>query len=420
MLILIISSCDECTLIPADDTYETGDTLWIHETPVKDSMWIDQSLAIGQNGDIYYAAAGFTISWHPARIFALDPDDGTLKWQSGPIDRNGLGSQIVVGDDGTIFVIGNYKLYALNPDDGSFKWTWEVPQTLPNPHGTGEVYTYGVIGALALTDDGNLILGSVGSGIYNRCLYGIDKNGNKRWHNIDAVAGSVFSGIYIGANNTAYYYTSLGGQPDYYLLAVDVNSGIIKWNTKVISTSNSLNNIAIQDDGNLFCSFKKDGDDKFRYHIVDGGSGNIIWSGTEEGDPNRKWIGPNGTFYGYNWGVYSIDAASGTKNEIVSCEFGSIGSDNHLVCAFTDADFIRKLGVFYPDGVLDYSVNMEGLMGHEILISDDKVIYGIINLHPVSRLPTKICAIQGKAPLADSGWPRPFHDNRNTANWSKH
>jgi len=77
------------------------------------------------------------------------------------------------------------------------------------------------------------------------------------------------------------------------------------------------------------------------------------------------------------------------------------------------------LGIFDYDGTLDWEVNMDGFTGHEILISDNKVIYGIINLHSTSYIPTKICAIQGDARLASSGWPRPAHDNRNTSNFSK-
>ena len=107
LFVLIFVSCDQCSLInnPVAE-YQTGDTIWIHESPVKDSMYINSSLAIGSDGSIYYAASGGTLTWHPVQLFALNRDDGSLKWITEKMDANGLSSQIVVGDDGTIYAIG--------------------------------------------------------------------------------------------------------------------------------------------------------------------------------------------------------------------------------------------------------------------------------------------------------------------------
>ncbi|MCB0658253.1 MAG: PQQ-like beta-propeller repeat protein [Saprospiraceae bacterium] len=396
-----------------------GDTLWIHESPVKDSMFMSSTLAIGKNGDIYYAASGTSYKWVPARIFALKQNDGSLRWMSGELDHSsGISSPIVVGDDGTVYVIGYYTLYAMDPNTGGFKWTWEVPNELPYPDNPdAKFYTKGQIGALALTDDGNLILGSVGSGVYSRAIYGIDKNGNRIYYNNKAVEGGVFSGIYIGKNNMAYYYTNQNGKPA--LIAVNAATGAIVWTLEISTHLTGINNIAILDNGNLFCAFRKVGESMVTNHIINGSNGSFLWSGTSRSNGNRKWIGPNGQFYEYDNGINLVNAASGEKSLIVGCEFGAITENNRLVTAFTDADRIRKLGVFLPDGLMDYNVWMTGLTGNDIAISNDYSIYAIVNLHPSSYLPTEICAIKGESSLAKSGWPRTFHDNRNTSNIDK-
>ena len=421
LFILFVLSCDECTLIPSGPVYQTGDTLWIHETPVKDSMFIGNSLAIGKDGSIYYSAAGGTVTWKAAQLFALNEEDGTAKWKTETMDNIGLNSQIVVGDDGTVYAIGSKKLYAFDQDDGSTKWIWEVPETLPYEGYPNGVFTRAGIGGLALTNDGDLICGSVEAGVYWRSLYCIDKNGQKKWHNLDAVNGGVGSGIYIGKNNTAYYYTYIyyGNETKEALVAVNAGTGNILWTIPISSWRGVSNNIAIDASGNLFCAFTPEGSTEMKYHRVDGANGTILWSSSEPCNGGEKWIGPDGGLYEEWSGLYQVNASNGAKTLVVSCEFGSINQNNRLVSAFTDADYKRKLGVFYPDGLIDFSVPMDGLEGHQLVISDDEVIYGIINLHPVSRLPTKICAIQGNAALANSGWARVNHDNRNTSNWSK-
>ncbi|MEZ4895343.1 MAG: hypothetical protein R2806_00810 [Saprospiraceae bacterium] len=194
---------------------------------------------------------------------------------------------------------------------------------------------------------------------------------------------------------------------------------MLLYGPEIITHLTGINNIAILDNGNLFCAFRKVGESMVTNHIINGSNGSFLWSGTSRSNGNRKWIGPNGQFYEYDNGINLVNAASGEKSLIVGCEFGAITENNRLVTAFTDADRIRKLGVFLPDGLMDYNVWMTGLTGNDIAISNDYSIYAIVNLHPSSYLPTEICAIKGESSLAKSGWPRTFHDNRNTSNIDK-
>lgn len=428
LILLLLLSLLQCKIVDEifiddpvidDPDVTVSDTLWIHESPVKDSMYLKSTLAIGINGDIYYVAAGASFRWVPARVFAINKADGTLRWMSGELDHStGVSSQIVVGDDGTVYVIGYYTLYAIDPGSGAFKWTWQVPDELPHPDNpNGKVYTKGQIGALALTDDGNLMLGSVGAGVYSRALYGIDKSGNRMYYNLQAVGDGVISGIFIGKNNTAFYYSTVNGKPS--MMAVNTNTGAIKWSLEIASSLNANNIIAIKDNGDLFCSFRKVGENIATNHIVQADDGVILWSGTAATNGNLKWIGPDGQYYEFDNGIHSVNATNGEKTKIVSGEFGAITENNRLVTAFTDADFIRKLGVFLPDGYLDYNIRMHGLSGYAIAIADDYSIYAIVNTHSTSFLPTEICAFKGESPLARSGWPRAYHDNRNTSNINK-
>lgn len=352
----------------------------------------------------------------------MNKADGSLLWESEPIDQVGLGSRIVVGDDGTIYVIGYHKLYAIDPGTGIFKWVWEVPVNLPNPAG-GEYYTYGGIGGLALMDNGDLVLGSVESGVYSRGLYCVDKNGNTKWYNLEINGSSIFSGITIGQNGTIYYCTNLylprwdGG---YYLVAVNPSSGIEKWTKKIGSWGSGSNNIAIAADGSLICNFIEIGATERHMHRIDPATGNISWSSTLLSDTGEKWIGPDGYIYqairpaGEYHGIYRIDPQTGGKGLVYrTMEPTAIDDQSRLVLSFWTEDSKSALGVFNNDGILNWKVDVDGMTGKDFLISEDKVIYGITGLK-------QIVAVQGDAKLASSGWPSKAHDNRNTSNWSKY
>lgn len=51
---------------------------------------------------------------------ALNKENGTVKWHSPDFDHMDISSEIIVGDDGTIYVIGYYTLYAIDPSSGQF------------------------------------------------------------------------------------------------------------------------------------------------------------------------------------------------------------------------------------------------------------------------------------------------------------
>ena len=105
------------------------------------------SPVIGADGTIY-VGSGFTNAWETnGNLYALNPVDGSLQWIAE--QKAGLYSSPALGTDGTIFSAVNGNLYALNPKDGSLKWMKAVEYPY-NP-----IYASPVIGA-----DGTIYLGT--------------------------------------------------------------------------------------------------------------------------------------------------------------------------------------------------------------------------------------------------------------------
>ena len=423
LAILFMTSCEECDIFPVTNPYETGDTLWIHNVPGSDSLLIlipgnkNISFALGKDGDVYYGVAGGTLYWTPARIIAVNKEDGSTKWISQRFESPHLNSEIVIGDDGTVYVICNTILYALNPDNGTTKWKWEVPVTVPHPDFPNGIYTYGPIGALALTNDGDLVLGSIGAGVYSRGLYRISKNGTMNWYNLDANGGGISTGITIGKNGNLFYYSEIAGKLS--LVSADPTSGDILWSNQISRISAADNNIAADDDGSLICSFAELGDPDMHLYRIDASSGATLWKSTFISSYWSKLIGQDGFIYQVvdrdveKNGIHRINPANNEKQLMIwGSHAGALDNKNRIVYAFRDEGHQDKLGVLAIDGTIEWQVGMTGIIGNDFLVSDDKVIYGATGYQ-------QIFAIQGDATLATSGWPKSAHGNRNTSNVNK-
>ena len=413
-LVLMNTSCCEILDNCEDPKSENqlGDTLWVHAFSGVDSFFMGGISAIGLDGIIYYGKGGGTVYWTPARVVAINPDDGSEKWVSPSIDNNGI-ADLVVGDDGTVYVIGYYRLYSINPTNGQFNWVWEVPETLPLPEG-GEVYSYGQIGSLALTADGDLVFGSIGSGVYSRATYCVSPSGVTKWYNRDANGWSIATGIVADANKIFYYSEIADGL---HLVSLDDGSGLIAWQTKINSVSSSGNNIVIDADGFLICSFILNSGDPYKMHKIDPGTGSIVWSSTDDSDNTIKLIGKNGTIYQQNYGgIFKFNPSQGTKvlfgTDVNFSIAGTAINNNDQLLIIHNIDWNSNINIYDNSGVLNWSVPMVNLRNNPFSISDDQVIIAI--------QATGICAIQGDAALARKGWPKHKHDNRNTSNATKY
>jgi hypothetical protein len=417
LAILTVLSFSNCKFLdPMDDPpmVGVGDTLWVHQVVGADSLFTEPSIATGTNGDVYFAVAGGTLYWTRARIRALDPVSGNLRWESPVLDANSLGSQILVGNNGVIYVIGTYNLYAIDPQTGQFQWVWTVPTELPNPDGPGNLYTYGQIGALAMADNGNLILGSTGAGVYSRAIYCIGPGGNLVWHNQQAAYGvGIGSGLVVGHNNRAFYYTDIQGQKG--LVALDVATGAIIWTKAIYSMGGVDNNLALDADGTLIASFRITQADPSRMYRIDPANGQILWQSQNESNHYCKLVNRNGVIYQDDNQVGSIAvytpgqaSASAFSSGVHANLNGTVVTKTNQLIFVKNLDFVTTVHAYSSSGNLDWYVPFSLIRTNVLALSANQKIIGVRS--------NIVFALQGDQPLSDRGWPTRYHDMRNTSN----
>lgn len=401
-----LTSCDDVLEKYGTNTStELGDTLWVH-TLEYDSpeIWIVASpLAIGSDGSIYYSAGGGMATWEADRIYAINPKDGSLKWKSEALETWHLNSNIMVGDDGNIYVESYTKLYSIDPGSGSINWIWEVPETLP--YNDNDVYTYGELGGLALADNGDIITKTNGSGIYYRALYCIGTNGEMKWHRF---IGAEITPISIGNQGTIYDFNH---SADYQnaISATNPLTGNVMWSFPVQSALSANNNIVFGNNGGIIAMTA--GDSLTSINPVDH---NILWKSPVNSPNAFKVIDPEGSIFLFNQfvGTYLFNSETGNQigDPVKIPHYPAIDSKGHLLGIINEN--YPNLSVTDKTGTVQWENKMDNFNGGNcIAISDDKVVY-------VSNS-KKVYAIQGNAALPKSGWPRFSHDNRNTFNFSK-
>ena len=128
------------------------------------------------------------IGSYDGNLYALYPN-GTLKWKHG-IDW-GTCHTPAIDDDGTIY-IGQKYLYAINPD-GTRKWTYEP----------GDEYEFEVTTSCAISADGTIYFGLTKDSASRGDIVAVDSDGNEVWRKV--IAGEhVYSSPVIGSDGTVY------------------------------------------------------------------------------------------------------------------------------------------------------------------------------------------------------------------------
>ncbi|GAB6013290.1 outer membrane protein assembly factor BamB family protein [Viscerimonas tarda] len=201
--------------VPASALAAGGNTTWtwnLYTTaPNKTSEYPNGSPAIGSNGTVYVAA---TFAANDNRVLAFSAE-GVTVWETqlgevGKLDQGG----VVIAADGTVIVSlkraegeSNGGIVALNPTDGSVKWQYGIPED--------------VSGTAAIDQAGNIHFGTQSGNYYVVKANGsnaelvvkrdiaalIAENGNTNW---SAETGRIWSSptigddgvIYIGITNT--------------------------------------------------------------------------------------------------------------------------------------------------------------------------------------------------------------------------
>ena len=118
------------TWIVAHDLY-TGDERWAVQLPFNAAdEWRSRVSAI-RDGQVYATRAGNT---NFAPLYALDPNDGSIIWESeDPIDESTTESPAFAANGDII--VGNFSsLIRINKDDGTT--VWQVPRSSPTSGGS--------------------------------------------------------------------------------------------------------------------------------------------------------------------------------------------------------------------------------------------------------------------------------------------
>ena len=159
--------------------YPNGTLKWKYKT----GHWIRTNPCIGNDGTIYCVSLD-------NYLHAVNPN-GTLKWET----YVGAGTSPTIGMDGTIYA-GYSTLYAVNPDDGSVKWTFPV--------GSGAIRG----GTPCNSADGTIIFGT-DNGMNGGDIVAVNPDGTLRWRKqlCDNGWGVEFAPI-IGEDGTVYIGTS--------------------------------------------------------------------------------------------------------------------------------------------------------------------------------------------------------------------
>jgi len=403
--VFIFSRCDFIDSIiddnPPTQSHKVGDTLWIHTVPNLDKTTYLNNIpfAIGNDGSLYYVASGDQVTWAPSRLYAINKEDGTLKWKTEPLAIWHVNSNIVVADDGTIYILSYYFLYSINPQTGAFNWVWEVPKTLIIDG--EERYTYGEVGALALCNNGDLVFKTTGSGSYSRAMYCVDKNQNTRWYRPIPSSGTPIS-----VGNTGIIYDYEYFENVKHIIAINPSNGNVLWKKKLEFSGCGSNNIAVTTNGDLICSVFPDS----LYSISPSGKTN--WKIQDKHYQCSKLISPTEIVYTYNqWsGMSRFDVNTGV----------AVGNN----ISVPDETVLDSKGNFYKaggDGIIEFDTEgirkdtfsfHVGAHGKNIALSKDNILYS-------GGPDKKIIAIQIENPIATKGWPCFTHDNRNTFNYSK-
>jgi outer membrane protein assembly factor BamB len=155
----------------------TGDIQWVFEIS---ELTYGGGALVGSDGTIYQGS--------DAAIYAINPN-GTQKWKiatggSGALAR--VRAFPAMSADGTLYCVSNSTLYAINASSGSDVWT----KPLPNEAAIGS--------AVLVGKDGIIYVGT------NKGMFACTPEGTDKWSNTDALLNVTESGSMAIDGNTLY------------------------------------------------------------------------------------------------------------------------------------------------------------------------------------------------------------------------
>lgn len=376
------------------DTVKPGNVLWKYEIGEWDygggeRSYDGYSPAIVLDGVIYCTN-------NEGYLYAINPD-GSMKWKYNVGTKP---TSPTIGPDGTIYVGTSSALKAID-SDGQENWSYPVEA--------------GGVPAIALS--GDIYLPS-----FNGNLYALDPNGNLEWtYNIVDARYYDFNSPAVGGEGTIYCSAYDRGCP-LYALSPD---GELIWRYSAWIPYTSLNYMSwgpfvtspsIDSDSEIyygsFSVFGEEPDEYWEYHLIvinHDGSMRTAYQLSQDAIVYSPSVDQSGrVYFGAKNQLMCLDESSGkfqTYNVPV-CSSPTIGSDGAVYFGSPDGNFYA-IG---PVAILKWSVNIGATYFSSPAITSEGVIY-------VAANDGFLYAIYSESQgLANSSWPKMYHDNQNTSN----
>jgi outer membrane protein assembly factor BamB len=257
---------------PYNTINNNGAEIWKFQA----DSWIEEGAIIGSDGTIYFGDFS-------GNFYALN-SDGSLKWR---LNRSHdiwgtISSTPAISKDGTIY-IGSYDkcLYAIYPN-GTIKWKVDSGG--------------GISSSPVIAEDGTIYFGNM-VGFDGGNIIAVNPNGEIKWKY--ETGYYITSDPAIGYDGTVYI-----GSGDTYFYAMNPN-GTLKWRFK---TDNIIKGPAsISNEGIIyFCSY-----DGYLYALESDGS--LKWKSPGIGGETNPSIGPDGTIYIGNNGLFAVNPDDGSR-----------------------------------------------------------------------------------------------------------
>jgi outer membrane protein assembly factor BamB len=168
---------------------ETGDIRWQVQLPFNDpNEWRSKVSAI-RDGRVYATRSGGEVN--PAALYALDPADGSILWQSEALIEERTTESLAFASNGDP-IVGNFtSVVRIDATDGTTVWT--IPRSTPSSNGA-EVAVY---------EDRGYIWEPSPSG---PIVTALDLAAGARLYSSVAVAGGLVQqlGLFVGPDGTVY------------------------------------------------------------------------------------------------------------------------------------------------------------------------------------------------------------------------
>lgn len=332
---------------------------------------------------------------------------GSLIWTSPFISPTAILYAIGYNEDGVYAHDYNTDtIYALNPADGSIKWRSQVKSQ-----------TFGAYPGCVFACNGDLIVN--GTALNGKFTMRLDKNtGDTLWTNSVLIA--IGPAVGLAASSSTVYRITGGITIPILLTAIDINTGITKYNSLPIpGDPDQENPITIGFDNQIY--FWRDGGNLFSY--IDNGSALVQdWTYTPQSFTGAAFygdisIGNDNNLYIFDTGrLRRIDYLTGTEldSSIVPIDQGavSIGADSTV---YVNDNYGMYYALTHDLQNIKWQLNIPGNTYCNMALAKDgvMVLTGSGNIisafRPAQNLPP-VADFRVSAKIVTTGQPVNFFD----------